>query len=111
MALMVRFRMTLGSSDRVTLTARLGVWNIDALLVGDSLTLLKWNILTQLLRDSAALDIVPHLVALLLVDGGADGLCVGGATHLIETDALRLNGDFESCLAMFFLNKVAHKLR
>jgi len=103
--------MTLGSSDRVTLSARLSVWNIDALLVGDSLTLLKWNILTQLLRDSAALDIVPHLVALLLVDGGADGLCVGGAAHLIETDALRLNGDFKSCLAMFFLNKVAHKLR
>jgi len=102
--------MTLGSSDRVTLSARLGVRNIDALLVGNSLTLLKWNILTQLLGHSAALDIVSHLVALLLVDSGADGLCVGGAAHFVEADALRLNRYFESCLAMFFLNKVTHKL-
>jgi len=102
--------MTLGSSDRVTLSARLGVRNIDTFLAGVCLAFLEWDFLTQLLGNSAALDIVPHLVALLLVDGGADGLCVGGAAHLIETDALRLNRDFKSCLAMFFLNKVAHKL-
>jgi len=102
--------MTLGPPDRVALSPRLGVRNIDTLLAGDCLAFLEWNILAQLLGHRAALHLVPHLVALLLVDGGADGLRVGGAAHLVESDALRLNRYFKSCLAMLFLNKVAHKL-
>jgi len=110
MAFMMRFRMALGSPDRVTLAARLGVRNIDTLLAGDCLAFLKWNILAELLGHGAALHLVPHLVALLLVDSGADGLCVGGATHLVEADTFWLNGNFKSCLAMFFLNEVTDEL-
>merc|ERR1719430_1222320 len=57
MALMMRFRMTLGPPDRVTLSPRLGVRNIDTLLAGDCLAFLEWNILTQLLGHSAALHL------------------------------------------------------
>jgi len=40
MTLMMRFRVTLGPSDRVTVTTRLGVRNIDTFLAGYGFTLL-----------------------------------------------------------------------
>jgi len=110
-AFMMRNRVAFRPFDWMALSSRFGIWHIDALLVWNRFAFLKRNLLTDLLWNSVALDLISNLVTVLFIYCGTYCFFICFTCCLVEANALRLNGNFKCGFTVFFFYIFTNKLR